>query len=405
MREFESLSISNVRCFHEKQSVRFGRVTLVVGENSSGKSTLLGCCRALSTLASFHELNDPDPPRTPNLFDLPPFHLGNFDNVARRGESSFSLAASFGGRRQVEIKLTYGKAADGGPTEEELAVHGRAETDLGQLTIRPDRVNGVWRLAGGKFEVALPETQFSYREPSTWLSRFVRVGLLPFGVPKDDQSTLLMNVLRLLQKGVLSRSRSVLHVAPPPHAVERLRSFADMPLVPWDDVIRNEIAKSAKALGVFDDVEMHTARGSFVLSVKRHGRWFNILDVGYGVASILTLLHEMYSGPGDKVFFLQQPEVHVHPFAQAQLAELIARSSNQFLIETHSDHLIDRLMICVMERKLAPEELKIVYLEGGDEGRTEVYTLDIDQEGNVVNVPTSYRKFFLDEASRLMGLD
>lgn len=404
MRELESLSISNVRCFGERHSIELGRVTLVVGENSTGKSTLLGCCKALSTLASFCDLNDPNPPETPNLFDLPPFHLGNFDNIARRGESSFSLSASFGGQRQAKINLTYGKALSGLPTEEELSVHARAKGSLGHLTIRPDRVDNVWRFTGDRFNAELPANHISYREPSTWLSKSVKFGLLPFGNDRDDQTARLINVLNFLQKRILNGPGSIRLVAPPPHAVERFRSYANKPFKPWDDVIRKEISGSAKALGIFEDIELCEVRGSFVLSVKRHGEWFNILDVGYGAASLLTLLHQMYSEPGNKIFFLQQPEVHVHPFAQAELAELIAKLPHQFVIETHSDHLIDRLMICVMERRLSPDELKIVYLEGTDEGRTDIYNLDVDQEGNVVNAPVSYRRFFLDEASRLMGL-
>lgn len=414
MRKLKSLSISNVRCFEGKHSISLGKITLLVGENSTGKSTLLACCKALSALANFHNLDDPQPSMTPNLFDMPPFHLGNFSNIARHGESTFSLSASFASCHHAEIDLTYGKAPSGVPTEQELTICVPTVGGLGRLTIRPDRVNGqAWHLAGEKFGIQLPADRFSYREPSAWLSGSVRNGVLPFGDKWEDakhqvsstadQFARLTNFLR---KDLFPWPEIIRCIAPTPRAMERSRSYADRPFDPWNGIVQKGIANSANKLGIFEGIKLdETPGGSFELSVKRHGRWFNILDVGYGVASLLTLLHEMHSGPESKVFFLQQPEAHVHPSAQAELAELMVESSDRFVIETHSDHLIDRFCICVMKGQLAPDELKIVYLEKDDAGRTNIHNLDVDRQGNILNVPVGYRQFFLDEASRLMGLD
>lgn len=65
MSNIAQISMRDIRCFADTQSVDMGKVTLLVGENSSGKSTFLGCYNAFSRLASFSKLDDPGP-NTPN---------------------------------------------------------------------------------------------------------------------------------------------------------------------------------------------------------------------------------------------------------------------------------------------------------------------------------------------------
>src|SRR5881396_1662040 len=74
---------------------------------------------------------------------------------------------------------------------------------------------------------------------------------------------------------------------------------------------------------------------------------FNLVDVGYGVSQALPILVDTLQRPAaDEVFLLQQPEVHLHPRAQAELGSFFvsqAGKKRRFVIETHSDYLVDRV--------------------------------------------------------------
>ena len=66
----------------------------------------------------------------------------------------------------------------------------------------------------------------------------------------------------------------------------------------------------------------------------------NFIDVGYGVSQALPILTELFRKDSAKTFLLQQPEVHLHPSAQAALGTLfcqLASQGRQLLVETHSD--------------------------------------------------------------------
>ena len=141
---------------------------------------------------------------------------------------------------------------------------------------------------------------------------------------------------------------------------------------------------------------------------RRKGPWRNLIDVGYGVSQALPVLTELLRPDGPTMFLLQQPEVHLHPQAQAALGTLFcqtAAAGRQLVIETHSDYIIDRVRMDVRDgtTELKPEDVSILYFEPGDLS-VKVHSVRLDKLGNVLDAPPSYGKFFMDEVNRSIGL-
>ena len=165
--------------------------------------------------------------------------------------------------------------------------------------------------------------------------------------------------------------------------------------------------------GMFSDVRVRGPQGQhmsdpFQLQFKiRSSTHSNIVDVGYGVSQSLPILVDIASSKSG-TFILQQPEVHLHPRGQAELASFFVNSAkamrNRFLIETHSDYIIDRVRIDVRRRKLAASDVSILYFEPS---RTSVniHNIGLDSSGNLINAPASCRDFFAKETDRLLGFD
>ena len=134
----------------------------------------------------------------------------------------------------------------------------------------------------------------------------------------------------------------------------------------------------------------------------------NIMDVGYGVSQSLPILVDIGSHTGLAVFLLQQPEVHLHPRAQAELATVFAASTrengNSFMIETHSDHIVDRMRILVRQGKIPAEDVSILYFEPV-KNAVQIHNIEVDSDGNLENAPPGYRDFFLRESDRLLGFE
>lgn len=111
-------------------------------------------------------------------------------------------------------------------------------------------------------------------------------------------------------------------------------------------------------------------------------------DVGFGVSQILPFIVQSLAAR-ERVISIEQPEVHIHPRLQADLGELIAATirppyDHQYLIETHSEHLVLRVQRLVRENKLRPEDVAVIFVSRGAEGST-IKRLVLDEDGDFVD--------------------
>ena len=146
----------------------------------------------------------------------------------------------------------------------------------------------------------------------------------------------------------------------------------------------------------------------FQIELKIGDDTINLLDVGYGVSQILPIIVDSVMQDRPRRFLLQQPEVHLHPRGHAALAtflvDRIQDTSQDFVIETHSDQLINQLRIEIRNRKLDPRAVSLLYFEKCTSG-VQIHEIEIDETGNLTNAPSSYREFFLRHQYELLGLE
>ena len=180
----------------------------------------------------------------------------------------------------------------------------------------------------------------------------------------------------------------------------------------WSN-LKKGLEDFGQAAGLFDEISIRQFGRSgsepFQVQVRRFdgrrkGPQRNLIDVGYGVSQLLPVITELLRPDAPPLFLLQQPEVHLHPSAQAALGSLFCRMAGpqrQLIVETHSDHLLDRIRMEVRdgETNLKPEDVSILYFERGDLDMN-IHSIRIDEEGNIRGAPDGYRRFFLEETTR-----
>ena len=191
-------------------------------------------------------------------------------------------------------------------------------------------------------------------------------------------------------------------------------SFQDKVL--WSK-LKNALEDFGKTAGLFDEISVRTLGKAqsdpFQIQIRKFGNRIkgprrNLIDVGYGVSQILPVITELLRDDASPIFLLQQPEIHLHPSAQAALGSLFCRISNpgrQLVIETHSDHLIDRIRMDIRDgaTELKPEDVSILFFER-QEIDVRIHSLTLDELGNVNGAPPGYRRFFMDETRRSLKL-
>lgn len=174
------------------------------------------------------------------------------------------------------------------------------------------------------------------------------------------------------------------------------------------------IAQWLVDLGVIDSfVVRPTAPGrkDYEVKVKTRGGLTEVAlpDVGFGVSQVLPALVQAFYCPADSVVWMEQPEIHLHPRVQAELADVFisavqayekGRHRNvQLIIETHSEHFLNRLQRRLAEERLKPEDVAVYFARHGNEG-AELDELVVNEFGDIENWPEG---FFGDEMGDIVA--
>lgn len=426
-------TMENVRCFNERQTLEIRPLTFLVGENSTGKTTALACFHVLANYLRDGRLD----------FNADPYSMGIFKDIARNSRpktKTFKLGftteiaewivefSEKTGTIEPAVSSTKLKFADG----EIIFKIGEDSTESRDHLISFDKKHNYYEINYGHRLLDI----FSSRPNFCFLqSRSVRY------LKGDSKGkTALANFLKTHENSEQSLKRpwdigarlSVFSTSPirsrPKRTYDPTKEFndpegSDVPMLlmrinitqqkRWE-ALKTQLVEFGKRSGLFQNIEInHFGRalgGPFQLKFKVRGPNANIVDIGYGVSQILPILVHILNSDIDEMtyFLLQQPEVHLHPRAQAELSSLLAQLTSQsnrsFIIETHSDYMIDRARIDIIRGNIRPEDVSLIYFE--PKGRiVNVHNIGFDKMANMVGVPPHYRQFFLKESKRLMGFE
>jgi predicted ATPase len=174
------------------------------------------------------------------------------------------------------------------------------------------------------------------------------------------------------------------------------------------------VAEQLHEMGLIESFDVHQIvehRNEYevLVQVSRRQPQVKLTDVGFGVGQVLPVVVECFYVPKRSIVIFEQPEIHLHPRAQAGLADLFvnavlaredAEARNcQFIVESHSEHFLRRLQLRIAEEKLSREQTAM-YFVTARAGAAEVQELDIDAYGNIQNWP---QDFFGDEMGDLVA--
>ena len=448
-RQFREIRLRDFRCFLERQTARLAPLTLLVGENSTGKTSFLAAVQAVWDAA--HGSGAPD-------FRRAPFDLGAFPEIVHRRGGRANSANSFvigfteldSEERLLDFEVTF-ESRDAAPApvatawrDEAVSVAYR-QSDGRNARMVCESPNGVW-------ECSVPD---GHRPFAEHLDRGA-LSALQVAEPKPDPVR-YTGGLRALPEGSRRKpspeelatfsflSRQFVRVPseePPfasaPNHPNPQSTYDPMKLGsdPWGADVPSRFASLqfqdkaewaalkakldafGRESGLFDDFTVKqltgVEEGPFQLQVRKFGKRGrkgpkrNLTDVGFGVSQVLPVRAALFRTNGPSMFLLQQPELHLHASAQAALGSLFCRTAEagrQLIVETHSEYIVDRIRMDLRDRHttLPPDDVSILFFERSDRD-VRIHSLRFDKQGNVLGAPDGYGQFFMDEVRRSVGL-
>jgi AAA domain, putative AbiEii toxin, Type IV TA system/Protein of unknown function (DUF3696) len=416
------LQFQGIRCFPTKQDAVIRPLTLLVGENSSGKSTFLALCNSASSIilaiASETSFNDP------------PFLLGAYDQIAsnhRGGQAqSFSITFVVEGCGKIEAKFV---PITGQPALERWSLCTGESSLVVEPEHRSNSANLTWKSKHGERTFKedhlrlLMSLLYNNEHPGMSEPNWKELGSLFSGAELEKLHDTMESIQNAFGRAPYAfapirthprRTYDPVSSSPKPEGSHVPMVLAELSHESagkrWTE-LRSNLSKFGKKSGLFEQIDV-VQKGKkqsdpFQIGVESGGHSYNLVDVGYGVSQVLPILVDTIERSGtNDVFLLQQPEVHLHPSAQAELGSYFARQvrkNGRFVIETHSDYIVDRIRMEVRRKTLRPEDVSLLYFERGKNVAT-IHHIELAKDGSIRNPPKGYREFFLNEADRLLDI-
>ena len=154
---------------------------------------------------------------------------------------------------------------------------------------------------------------------------------------------------------------------------------------------RDEVERISRLLqkvtGTGLQVDTVPSKSVEVKSLNKAGA-FNIVAEGFGTNSLIMLLLQLVTAEPGATVMIEEPEIHLHPKAQADLAEVMVEEAlagdKQVIMTTHSETILGRLLTLVAEKRLTPEDLAIYAFEkDGETGVCSAKPLQVSADGGV----------------------
>lgn len=126
-------------------------------------------------------------------------------------------------------------------------------------------------------------------------------------------------------------------------------------------------------------------------------------NIGYGISYTLPVIVALLSAQPGALVILENPEAHLHPSGQAALAKLISKVASkgiQVIVETHSDHIINGVLLaCKANQKdskqgISSHQVRVYNFHDKERHATKAEEVVIDENGTLLYQP----KGFFDQA-------
>jgi predicted ATPase len=169
-------------------------------------------------------------------------------------------------------------------------------------------------------------------------------------------------------------------------------------------LFQNFIADWLIELGVIHSFEVKSVvegRKEYEVLLRTHSKSSEVklTDVGFGISQVLPALVEAFYAPVGSTIWMEQPEIHLHPQVQANLANAFVSAVKacengkprnvQLIIESHSEHFLNRLQLLVAKGDLSPNDVAIYFCTSSSSG-AKLEPLEIDIFGEIRNWPENF---------------
>lgn len=443
--KIKNIGLENFKCFNSVSNIEFSKLTILTGANSSGKTSVIDAVLMILQTPQFPLSLD---------FNGDLIELGNFnetvfnhvtDNVIRislsiddvDGDDVYSVqtawrSASKSGLAELvklEIKSSYFSLS----LREKETGSDKAILDIDydptknkELSRHIER-NAIAR-ARQKYESAddsdLILSEFDRFVELNYTKRQIK-GFEISNETKDKiEHQMLLHICGILHSAIYSIKENLNFIGSYRTPAQRIYTEKNISngkiassgegfvqqLLTWrdNDIDKfNNVTATMQQLGLLYEIKPERIDGGhFKMSVKTTEKtpFVALSDVGFGISQLLPIIVSDAELGENSTLVVSQPEVHLHPSVQAQLANYftsqIYSKRRNYIIETHSEYLLNRLRLLIAKGELKAGDLKVFYINR-EKDETGIHEIQFLKNGQIVGAPEDFFNTYMLDVMNL----
>lgn len=350
----ESIGLKNFKCF-EEVNVDFAPITLLTGANSSGKSSLINAILGVLQSRYF-----------PEYYSLNGYlvNMGSFDEIVWHGKKTIN---------EFEISIMTSRSMMLGFEKTIQTLWKKNE-----ITEQPELK---------KLTIDNEESQIT-----SMFSEAIQLSNKMVSLQDFINHTNYIGSYRLPPERTYYRKPNASKIG------VSGEGYIDQ-IIDWEEnnaLKFNQLLSALKEIGLFYEIKSNKIKGGrFEINVKVNEKspLASLTDVGFGISQFLPIIVADLQLDDNSCLITSQPEIHLHPKIQASLANYfckqIHQTKKQYIVETHSEYLLNRVRLLLVKGELKPEDVKLYYMEN-DGYKTTTYDIELTTDGQIKNAPKGF---------------
>ena len=397
--KLKAIAFENYKAFSQKETIEIRPLTILIGRNSSGKSIIARL--PLLIASAFSEQAQAPLELDFNGLDFGASFLDLIHNRFPHG--AFGLGATLEQSERFYAKLQYFD-------EYKLLLVSHFE----YVSKEGQAITLEWH---GRDPLYESSNYYLKEIQQTIQANFC--GLFPQLLSSNDQQKEFKQLLDKSKLTFIQAMQHITYLGPFRELVQRTYRFPGnnpknvglsgekAPGLLGDDFLRRR-GKVVEAVGKWFAEHL----GGWFLDVSKQGDSFslilrkpnepsieiNIMDTGTGLSQVLPIVVQRQfenlnqeQESANHLEIVEQPELHLHPGAHGDLADLYTKSlqhsNTRFIIETHSENFLLRIRRRVAEGLLDPQQIMIYWINDEIETNQRVLPIHLNNQGEVDQWP------------------
>ena len=444
-----NIRLRNFKAFRDTGNIPIAPLTVLTGPNSSGKSAIIRAMMALRQTIESRDQNTAFVP-TGDYVDLGTFEdfafMHNikstvgldvtlvFPETEHRIEGLVSSHMQAGGELSISIELAQLASID-----RIFLAHSTMDLDRGEVRVEKESMRG--NKVGRAYVTSVKYSGYEVANSASSSNAKFHTARAPFKVTKSltkltsksGEGNLSAREIELVAAYLASRveeyasreltrfqymgplrdrpRRMYLSTGETPREVGIAGELG--PAVLWSaseakQLDPRKLSEWCSRMGLALEIKLVRVPGGHfrILIVDLHtGVEVSLPDVGVGTSQLLPILIQGLIAPKGATVLLEQPEIHLHPKVQADLADFLIEVTKRdvgVIVETHSEHLVTRLQRRTAEETLDPETVNLYYVTPSADG-SKIEPVQINEYGQIPSAPEGFFEEGFEETFSLMS--